>query len=212
MTKTTIRATCVAPLLLSLLALAQVDGAPLVPTKVDRSVDQEQGRLRWGVNAQLGLFSYSFPELGGLMVGAEGRLGYQLGRRMAVYGTVAVAAGLGSSEISLNTLLYVSSGVLAELTLFDHLFVALGPTLALGGWSGLLYVDTRGGHVVYTFRSVQGPIASLDFKLGVGVGGRDAQSGRRSHFTIAIDVLVLFAPDAATHELAVCYAPTLMLG
>lgn len=210
--RSVIRTTGVALMLLSFEVFAQVGEARPAPAKVDASVEREPGRLRWGVNGSMGLYIFNFPQVDTLMAGVEGRLGYQAGRTTAVYATFGLVAGMGASEVTTTSVLYGSMGVLGELTLLDHFFLALGPTLAAGSWNGFLYADTRGGAVVGHLLRLRGIAPALDFRLGFGVGGRDAQSGRRHHFTVAIDVLVLFPLGADGHEFAVGSAPALMLG
>jgi hypothetical protein len=230
-----IRSTSLALALVSLSALAQAEGPPPPPPPppppmVDTPMEEEAdvGRVRWGINAQLGAF---LPQPA-VMFGLEGRVGYQLSRMLGFYFNLGGAVGVGftasststSSSASLNVVAYWTVGFLGELTFFDHLFLALGPTLADGAWAGVAASANTGGTSSTTVVATAGFMPALDFKVGFGLGGRNARTGRRNHFTLGVDVLVLFAPnatyvrstnggaDVTTHGLAVGLVPTLMLG
>jgi len=193
---------------------------------VDAPTIEEEGRVRWGINAQVGAF---LPQTA-VMFGVEGRVGYQFDRLLAVYLNLGGAVGLGLSASSTSTgasasasvVAYWTAGILGELTLFDHLVLAAGPALADGAWAGAVASSSAAGTSTSSVTSA-GFMPALDFKLGVGLGGRRPH-GRRSHFTLGVDLLVLFSPNAqytttpsggsgtVTHGLAVGFAPTLMLG
>jgi len=137
---------------------------------------------------------------------------------------LGASANSSSSSASLNLIGYYTAGILGELTLGDHFVLALGPALAGGGWAGFVAKTTGTETSTTAVFAGGGSMVAIDLKLGVGLGKRHAQ-GRRNHFSLGLDVLVLFAPNslytttssagtitAETRGLAVGVAPTLTLG
>lgn len=223
-------------LLSSFSALAQTPPPPPPPSAyaADAPVErEEQGRVRWGVNAQLGLF---LPQTA-VMIGAQGRVGYQFSRLLAIYGDIGanVGFGIGGSvsrsgavQGSINIVTYWKLAALAELTLGDHFNVAAGPLIASGAWAGISAGADASGSANQTTVVAGGWMPGLDARLGFGFGSRNPNTGRRSGFNIGLDFVVLFAPNSLytrteagaggasvevkSNGLAVGFVPTLTLG
>jgi hypothetical protein len=211
-------------LALALLSLASVAAAQ--PLESDAPV--EHGRVRWGVNARAG----AFLPYTSVIVGLEGRAGYQFSSAFALYGDFGVVGGLGvganitasGGSGTLNLASWWHLGVNAELTLFDHLYLAAGPHLvsaafgsATGSGSSAGGSGTVGGAV--------GLMPALDVRLGF-MTGATRPDGRRRGFSIGADLMVLFASTArvsgsgsaqgfnaeVTRDSVTGFAPTLTLG
>jgi hypothetical protein len=141
--------------------------------------DFESIRFRGGFTVGGGA---AFGPVGGPIVDVSVRLGVQLGRYFGILlqeqpnvfiistgGVVAAGFGLNSS-------------LLAELTLFDHLQLAAGPSLdylALGACAGA----TDGACA-----TAAGAGFGLHARAAFVFGGRDPQGGRRSGFSLAVDL------------------------
>jgi hypothetical protein len=73
---------------------------------------------------------------------------------------------------------FVGGGLLAELTLLDHLSLALGPGAGYAAWP----TGVGDSHAAVT----------LDVRLAYTFGSRDAWTGRRRGFTLGLDFLMFF--------------------
>jgi hypothetical protein len=219
----------------SLSALAQTPPPPPPPSAyaADAPVErEEEGRIRWGVNAQLGVF---LPQTA-VMFGAQGRVGYQFSSLLAVYGDIGADVGIGiggsvspsgATSASINIVTYWKLAALAELTLGDHFNVAAGPLIASGAWAGISAAASNSGATQSTVVA-GGWMPGVDARLGFGFGSKNPHTGRRSGFNIGLDFVVLFSPNSLyTHTeagaggasvevqnsgLAVGFVPTLTLG
>ncbi len=155
-----------------------------------------EARFRWGIGAAGGLF------IPGSLVdfGAGLRLGAQLNDSFGVYGDLGFAFGLalGGSVSGTSTTLRASAvafwhvGVLAEATFGDMFFVGAGPLIASGGWVFTDQYTDSSGTVQQNVIEAGGFMPGLDLRVGIGLGGR-RPSGRRSQFTIGLDVKFLLA-------------------
>lgn len=221
-------------LLSSFAALAQQAVSPPPPPPPQQSADapaeDEGGRVRWGVNAQLGAF---FPATS-VVFGLEGRVGYQFSPLFAVYGDIGGVGGFGigasasssgaSATVSLTSFWHL--GVNAELTLGDHFYVAAGPHFASAAWGTITATGgTSGGSG--SLGAAYGPMPALDVRLGFMTGAKRPGGGRRG-FSIGLDAMTLFAFNGITatasgndmgggasierRGLVVGIAPTLTLG
>lgn len=190
-------------------------------------IEEDGPRFRGGVSGSIGAFVPG-PIV---MLGAEGRFGYQIDDMLAVYGGINAMAGLGfgvgSDEDGTSATISAGAAVgvhaMFEATFADVFFVAAGPQLLYGSFvSESLYTD---GASAGTEASVfYGPMPGLKFRVGVGFGS-DAPS-RRKQFTIAFDGSVVFGEHIRVEErtngssgtvavsdgIAVGFLPTLSLG
>jgi hypothetical protein len=162
----------------------------------------EPMRFRWGLSAGAGTF------IPGPMLafGGELRAGVQLNRMFSVYGSFAGSAGflIGGSvtgtggSLNVGAEAFYAFGVQGEAVFFDMLYVAGGPQVARGGWGFIgQAVDLNGG-VSQRVYAAAGWMPAFDLKVGFGFGSRNEKTGRRNHFTVAIDTMFLFAPNTVT--------------
>jgi hypothetical protein len=207
------------------------------PTTIDATgpaavSPESAGRVRWGVNAQLGTL------IPGPMVafGVDGRVGWTFNRMFALYGTFGYAAGawIGGSfsgsggSVTASGLGNWYLGVNGEMNLGDLFFVAAGPGIGSGGWATVGVGADSSGSATQRATAASGILPSLDLKLGFGFGKRNPETGRRGGFTLGIDARLLFAPNSVfaeqsasgggasqtveTRGMAVGLVPMLMLG
>lgn len=162
----------------------------------------EPMRFRWGLSAGAGTF------IPGPMLafGGELRAGVQLNRMFSVYGSFAGSAGflIGGSvsatggSLNVGAEAFYAFGVQGEAVFLDMLYVAGGPQLARGGWGFIgQAVDLNGG-ISQRAYAAAGWMPAFDLKVGFGFGSRNEKTGRRNHFTVAIDTMFLFAPNTVT--------------
>ncbi len=196
------RTLMMAALVSSFTALAQDSMAPPPPPPPDAPMVEEQGRVRWGIDGQIGLL---LPQTT-VTFGAEGRIGYQVNRTFGVFvnGGATFGFGVGGSvnpngttSASISVAGWWKLGVLGEMTLFDRLSIAAGPAIADGGWAGVAASANTNGAASTTTVVAGGFMPALDLKIGLNLGHRNERTGRRSGFNIGLDVLFLFAPNAA---------------
>jgi hypothetical protein len=222
-----------ASLLCSLASFAQEVVAAPPPADVPVSEAPELGRLRYGADTNIGVF---LPQTA-VMIGAEGRLGYQFNRTYALYANLGLQVGLGiggsvsstGASASINIVSFWHLGVLGEMSLADHLTLAAGPVLASGAWAGIAASGNSTTGSSATEVVAGGMMPGLDFKVGFSPAPRDPVTGRRQGFTIGLDAMLLFAPNSVyvhteagtngsagaevrTSGLAVGFVPTLTLG
>ncbi len=190
-------------------------------------VEEDGPRFRGGVSGSLGAFVPG-PIV---MLGAEGRFGYQIDDMMAVYGGINAMAGLGfgvgveedQTSASISAGAAVGVHAMFEGTFGDVFFLAAGPQILYGSFvSESFYTD---GAAAGTEASVfYGPMPGLKFRIGVGFGS-DAPR-RRKQFTLAFDGSLIFGERLLVEEsatttsgtvtvsdgIAVGFLPTLSLG
>lgn len=129
-----------------------------------------------------------FGPVGGPIIDVSVRLGVQLGRYFGILLQEQPNVFLISNPNGLVAGFGLNNSLMAELTLFDHLQLAAGPSLdylAGGGCSGS---DCTAG-------------AGLGFGLHARAAfvfaGRDPQGGRRSGFSLSVNLHPLFVGGAA---------------
>jgi hypothetical protein len=161
------------------------------------------GRFRFGLSANLG---WNIPSAA-FAYGAEARLGYQATPSFAAYLAVG---GMSDAKYDISagchfdacpgepswlwTLRYLYAGAFAEFILADRFYVGGG----LVGAGGSYDYPAETVHVTAT-----GFKPGVDVRFGVALGRREAAPSFRWHaFTIGLDVLVLFHPNAAYTNLS----------
>jgi hypothetical protein len=199
------------------LFLSSVITLVALPTLAESNAPQEvvargteMGRVRWGVHAKMGAF-LSQPTVVAAAVGAEGMIGYQMNRVVALYGNAGAAGGLGFSNGTASAVNAFHFGALGEFTLFDRLSLAVGPVLARSAWG-----SSSGTGASETLTVASGFMPGGQAKIGYQFGARNPVTGRRSGFHLGLDLLVLFATSPQSQSsgpgTAVGFAPTLTLG
>ncbi len=204
-----------------------VESAP--PVEDDAA---DHGRVRWGINAQLGGF---IPPAAAL-IGIEGRIGYQANRFLGVYADLGANAGFGVGASQSDTqvaggisaVAYWYVGAMAELSLTNFLHLAAGPVVGSGGWAGIAGTATSAGQASVEAVAAAGFMPGLNLKVGLGFGAPKPHTGRRSQFNLGFNLLMLVAPNAAyvrtettasggqvevkSNRAAIGFAPTITLG
>lgn len=197
----------------------------------DAPLEDEGGRVRWGISGNLG---WHVPQ-SAFTIGAEGRVGYQFTNVLSLYATVGFTGGFGigasgtvaAGRIDLTGLYYYYFGALAELMFGDLFYVAGGPVFASGALAGISGVSGgSSGQVTLTY--ADGVKPGIDLRLGLGLGRARPPSFRRGGFNIGLDALILFHPNSevvrisgdgsggrvevTSRELSTTVTPMLMLG
>ncbi len=188
------------------------------------------GRFRGGVSGNIGAFVPG-PIV---MLGVEGRLGYQINDLMAVYGGFGGMAGLGfgvsvnddgaSSSISAGAALFANA--VFEVTLADVFFVGAGPALLWGSFVTAEQAISTSGNTASASESTSvfaGVMPGIKLRTGVGFGKN--RPDRRKQFTLAFDGTLVFGQRyaasvsagesveaAASTGVAVGFLPMLSLG
>lgn len=146
-------------------------------------------RLRMGLGVSGGEFvPGSFFDLG-----IAGRPGFTLGEWLAAFVDLGYEGGIHVGGATSGAALGLGHiGALAELTLFNFLFVAAGPVMASGNWTAVS-ADASGNASV-TAGSFLFP--GIDLRAGLGFGSH-ADSGRRQQVTLTLDAKFLFTKVSA---------------
>jgi hypothetical protein len=92
-------------------------------------------------------------------------------------------------------------GAMAEGTFGDHFFVAGGPMLFNGAWTSVSQSGGTGGASQSVVVAGGGILPGADLRLGFNFG-HPQPSGRRSGFTIGLDVKILSAPVTSVSQSA----------
>ena len=156
--------------------------------------EENAGRFRGGVSGNLGAFVPG-PIV---LLGAEGRFGYQINDMLAAYGGIGAMAGIGfgvgvsdtggSGTVSLGAALAFNA--MFEATFANVFFVAAGPQILWGSFvSESIYADTQAATGV-TASVFSGILPGLKARIGVGFGKE--QPSRRKQFTLAFDASLMF--------------------
>lgn len=207
--------------------------APVANAPADAPMEDQGGRVRWGVSANIG---WHIPSM--FTIGGEGRIGYVFSNLFNAYligggvggfgfGGSVNSGGTGGS-VSVSAVSYWYLGAIAELMFGNIFYVGGGPVLASGGFAtvGLAASNTAGAISTVTH---SGFAPGLDLRLGLGFGGQKGPpSFRRGGFNLGLSVLTLFRPGSVvtrleggtgggsatvtTNELFVTAAPMLTLG
>jgi hypothetical protein len=161
-----------------------------------------EGHFRWGVSPKLGTF---FPGPTTIAFGIEGRTGWALNQTVSIYGCFGGVAGVGfgaevnssggAASISAVSYWYLGANVDALLT--GPLFVGGGAAIGRGAWGVLSGSVSSAGGTQETIAAA-GIMPSLDGQIGLATGSLNPYTGKRSGFSIALDVRALIAPDSVS--------------
>lgn len=228
--------------LLSASALAQQETPPPPPPQpmiqavpVDAPMEDPGGRVRWGVSGNLG---WHLPQHA-FTLGLEGRVGYQVTNLFSAYAIVGYKVGfglgvdvsVGGAKVAANFISNFYVGALAEAIFGNTFFIAGGPVLSNGMLLGGSVGATSSGVAQFVGVGSIGWKPGVDLRLGLAFGRpRGAPTFRRGGFTLGLDAMILFHPDAVvaratadgpnqafgasveTRETIVTVTPMLMLG
>ncbi|MBN2801644.1 MAG: hypothetical protein JXR91_00980 [Deltaproteobacteria bacterium] len=166
------------------------DAAPADEQKPAAETEKFFPRFRFGVSGMGG------PILGDIRGGAGGldlRAGVQINELIGAYIQPMVALGAGASSsdtsASLSGLAVAGLAAMAEFDFINMLFVAVGPEILAGGIAEASVSETSGSG-----SASKGPYFGIAARAGVAIG--KTRPHRRSKFSIALDMHVIFAPNA----------------
>jgi hypothetical protein len=147
----------------------------------------DSSRVRWGVNAAFG----SFLSAGAVDFGVSARVGMQLNSLLAIYGDFGYIAGIGfgasGAGASVSGVGMWHVGPTAEAT-FGKFFAAGGLMVAGGGWASVSASTAGSGQAI----AAGGIMPGMNLRTGFTFGSPQP-SGRRSGFTLAVDLKILNA-------------------
>jgi hypothetical protein len=149
----------------------------------------EYPRFRWGISFMGG------PLTGGTSGGAGGidtRFGAQISDLLGIYLQPAVMFGAGVNSSVANAeasgLAVVGAGLLADFTLINLFYGAIGPELLYGGFASASSTGTASASA--------GTFFSLATRLGIALGSTTPEHKKR--FTLGLDMHIVFVPGNVT--------------
>jgi hypothetical protein len=174
----------VSALLFTLSASAQQTNAPAPPAAAPArapaiEMEYESIRFRGGLTVGGGAV---FGPVGGPIIDVSVRLGVQLGRYFGILLQEQPNLFLISNSDGLVAGFGINNSLLAELTLFDHLQLAAGPSFDYLAGGGCSDTCTAGAGLGF----------GLHARAAFVFGGRDPQGGRRSGFSLSVNLHPLF--------------------
>lgn len=172
------------------------------PMPADAPMEDTGGRVRWGLNANIGWHAPS-PAF---TLGGEGKIGYVFSNLFNAYavigGTFGIGFGVntsipGAATASITAISYYYFGAIAELMFGNLFYVGAGPIFASGGYAGVTAgADSSGVAEVSTITSA-GFKPGVDLRLGLGFGRpKGPPSFRRGGFNLGLDAMMLFHPNS----------------
>lgn len=171
-------------------------------------------RLRGGFSVGLGTFIPG-PQIGG---GGEGRVGMQFNQHLAVLLALGMHVGLqptSADKVGGNLVGYLAA--LAEVSLSDKLFIALGPAFALGAWLAHDVTRSPAGGSTTSSIEVMGWLPGATARIGLrfafaGLNGQQVPLSfalqASSYFALPTNVLASPHPG----RLHVGFSPLLVFG
>lgn len=181
---------------------AAAPAAPATPAPASQPPPEppNDGHFRWGLSPLFGTF---FPGPTTVALGFEVRLGWAFNQTVTVYGNGVAVGGFGfgadaddkGGSIGISAISFWQLGANIDALLAGPLFAGGGVGIGKAGW-GVLEAhgsDTSAGaHTI----AAGGFAPSLDGRIGISTGSPNPQTGKRTGFYLALDVRVLFAPNA----------------
>lgn len=166
------------------------------PAPAAAAEKEEEGRFRVGFTINGGVGSGA--DISGPAVGATLRLGWQIDRLFGVYYQPTVAAWFGSSDkcggasCDLGAIAAFDNSVLGSISPVDMLEIAAGPSADLlsGGKAG---GSVGAGTASASAKAFSGAYFGLHGRIGLTLGSRKPETGRRAGFTISGDIHPTFA-------------------
>lgn len=191
----------------------------------------EGGHFRWGLSPSIGTF---FPGPTTLAFGFEGRFGYSFNPDVSLYGGIGAVAGLGiggssdvngaSFSISAVTYWYLDANV--DTMLAGPLFVGGGVGFGRGAF-GIVKATSTSNGAGSELTSASGIMPQVNARIGLTTGKVMQATGKRSGFSIALDLRMLIAPSSTstvstagatgtqtneTSTTAIGFSPMLLIG
>lgn len=157
--------------------------------------EESSSRFRWGISAGGG------PIVGGYDGGAGGidaRFGVQLDQLLGFYAQPVALVGAGVSADadggSAAGLAAVGVGALADVTLINLIYLALGPELLFGEF-GAAEVNVNDAGASASAEAASGVFFSIASRAGIALGSMEPTG--RSAFAIGLDMHIVFVGDVA---------------
>jgi hypothetical protein len=176
--------------------------APPPPPPVTEPTPVEGGHFRWGLSPSIGTF---FPGPTTLAFGFEGRFGYSFNPDVSLYGGIGAVAGLGiggssdvngtSFSVSAVTYWYLDANV--DTMLAGPLFVGGGVGFGRGAFAIVKATSTSSG-AGSELTAASGLMPQLNARIGLTTGKVMPATGKRSGFSIALDLRMLIAPSSTS--------------
>lgn len=165
---------------------APAAAAAAAPAKAPAANDEEHEDLRLRIGFNLG-GGYAFVgSAGGPAIGLGFRVGVQVNRLIGAYyqtgANVLVVSGGGNTAAAS----FIPNSAMLSLTPVDMFEVAAGPSVDYFGYGA---VSTGAGSAT----AAGGVAFGIAGRAALHLGGRNAETGRRSGFTIGVDVHPIFA-------------------
>lgn len=145
--------------------------------------ESEGVRLRGGFSFNGG---GGFGVAGGGSASFGARLGVQFGRYFSTYYQASPIVFLAGNDNGIAAGFLMANSLLANVTLADFLDVGVGPSLD--------YSAIAGCNSGFDCDAAKGLEFGLHGRLAINLGGRDRLTGRRSAFSIGVDVHPIFTP------------------
>jgi hypothetical protein len=173
---------------------------PMANVASDAPMEDQGGRVRWGLGVNLG---WNLPT-SAFVGGVEGRIGWQLSRMFSVFGFLGTHFGLGfnasvqgsSAKGGITAFGAYYGGAIAEGILADFFSFGGGFLLGSGGYGGIQVGVASNGAQTVSVLGQSGFMFGLDGRLGLNLGRpRGPPSFRRSGFNIGLDVMAIFRPN-----------------
>jgi hypothetical protein len=174
-------------------------GGPRGPRREgDEDGEDEEGRLRIGFNANVGVGSGG--DLSGPALGGTFRIGWQFSRLVAVYGQISPYAWVASdsklSSVSLSAIAGYQFTPMASVTPVDLLEIAAGPSFDLLSGGGAS-TSVAGNTASASIGAFSGTYFAVHGRVALHFGSRNAETGRRRGFTLGLDIHPTFTPGTA---------------
>lgn len=144
---------------------------------------RENVRVRGGFSFNGGM---GLGLAGGASASFGGRLGVQFNRYFSTYYQATPMVFLAGNDNGVAAGFLMANSLLANVTLFDLLEIGAGPSVdyaSIAGCASSLECDAANG-IEFGVHS----------RLALNLGGRDPSTGRRSAFSIGVDVHPIFTP------------------
>ena len=208
------------------------NGAAAAPAAEAEPKPPEEGHFRWGISPSIGTF---FPGPSTLALGLEARFGYSFNPDVSLYGGIGAVAGVGfgatsevnGSSFSVSAVSYWYLDANVDTMLSGPLFVGGGAGIGRGAWGVAKATSTSNG-AGQELTAASGLMPQLNARIGLTTGKVRPKTGKRSGFSIALDLRMLIAPSSSssvettnanggastseTSKTAVGFSPMLLIG
>jgi hypothetical protein len=160
------------------------------------------GHFRWGLSPMAGTF---FPGPTTIAFGIEGRVGYAFNQTVTAFGSLGAVGGVGfggsasstGASASVSAVSYWYLGANVDALVAGPLFVGGGAAIGRGGWGVVSAAASSSGGSQEVI-AAGGLMPQFNARLGLATGTPSPTTGKRSGFSVALDLRVLVAPDSVS--------------